>query len=150
MIQGIIIKELAKHPDDRGWLSEIYRSDETAYKPAMAYVSYSNYNFIRGPHEHRKQSDFFVFTGPGEFILYLWDNRKKSPTYKQRMRLEVGKKPISILIPPGVVHAYKCVSKNGGFNINLPDTLYRGEGKKEEVDEIRHENTPGTDFKPWD
>ena len=131
MIHGVVVKKLAMYGDQRGWLTEVYRSDEAAYKPEMAYVSFTNHNKIRGPHEHKQQSDFFIFTGPGKFIVYLWDNRKSSPTYKEKLKLVVGEEPTSILIPPGVVHAYKCISKDGGFNINLPDTLYKGKGKKE-------------------
>ena len=149
MIQGVVVKKLSLYEDHRGWLTEAYRSDETPYKPEMAYVSFTKHNKMRGPHEHRKQSDFFIFTGPGKFIVYLWDNRKLSPTYKEKAKLVAGEEPISILIPPGVVHAYKCISKTGGFNVNFPNMLYKGKDKKEEVDEIRHESDPSTEFKEW-
>ena len=71
MIQGVVVKKLQAYKDARGWLAETYRSDETSYKPSMAYVSFTNFNKTRGPHEHKTQSDFFLFAGPGKFIVYL-------------------------------------------------------------------------------
>jgi len=147
MLDGVIIKELNKFNDDRGWLAEIFRDDESEFNPAMGYVSITKPGVARGPHEHKNQSDFFIFLGPGDFMLYLWDNRKDSSTYKKEMKIEVGeKKPMSIIVPPGVVHGYKCISDVSALSINLPDKLYMGEGKKEDVDEIRWENDEGSSF----
>ena len=41
---------------------------------------------------------------------------------------------------------YKSITKSGSFSINLPDKLYAGPGKKEEVDEIRHEHDSTRNF----
>lgn len=148
MIQGVIIKKLDKFEDSRGWLAEIYREDEINYRPMMAYVSVTNPGITRGPHEHKKQSDLFVFLGPGKFRLYLWDNRKQSPTYGEKLEIEGGEeKPIAAVVPPGVVHGYKCVSRVAGWVINFPDALYAGKGRKEPVDEIRWETDPKSPFK---
>lgn len=148
MIEGVIIKNLQKFEDARGWLAEIFRSDETPYKPAMAYVSETKPGIIRGPHEHVKQSDCFVFLGPGNFELYLWDGREGSQTKGEYLKQEFGEKnPALIIIPPGIVHGYKCVSQNNGWCINLPDKLFKGEGKKEESDEIRWEGNPNSPYK---
>ena len=148
MIKDVVIKNLDKFEDERGWLTEIYRNDQINYQPVMSYVSVTQPGVKRGPHEHKFQSDFFVFVGPGDFALYLWDNRKDSETYEQKQIIEVGEKnPATVLVPPGVVHAYKCISDQPAYSINLPDKLYAGEGKKEEVDEIRWEDDPDSPFK---
>jgi dTDP-4-dehydrorhamnose 3,5-epimerase len=148
MLKDLIIKKLDKNTDARGWLSEIWREDESAYRPAMAYVSITESEAIRGPHEHKKQSDGFVFLGPGNFELYLWDNRPDSPTFKETLEMEVGESnPVFVLVPPGIVHGYKCISEKAAYCINLPDALYAGVGKKEAVDEIRHEKDPQSPFK---
>jgi dTDP-4-dehydrorhamnose 3,5-epimerase len=52
-----------------------------------------------------------------------------------------------MIIPPGVVHAYRNIGTTAGWVFNLSNRLYAGEGRKEEVDEIRHENDPNTMFK---
>ena len=138
MINGVIIKELKKYKDARGWLAEIWRNDEINYRPAMGYISATHPGVARGPHEHIKQSDCFIFLGPGNFELYLWDRREGSSTNGEHIKIEVGDKhPVMAIIPPGIVHGYKCVGEQDGWCLNIPDRLYRGEGKKEEISAIK-------------
>lgn len=142
-IKGVVVRKLARNLDSRGWLAELFRSDELdeEFFPAMSYISSTNPGVTRGPHEHWDQADFFCFIGPSNFKLRLWDNRKNSDTFLRRHTLIVGQdNPISVLIPAGVVHAYQNVGEIDGIVINCPNKLYRGPGRKEEVDEIRHEN----------
>lgn len=140
MIAGLIVKELKKFSDDRGWLTEVYRRDEVDLSPAMSYISLTLPGVIRGPHEHVYQSDYFIFIGPGNFKLYLWDRREESATKGEKMEIEVGENnPVSVLVPPGVVHGYKCISEVPALSINLPDKLYKGIRKEDEIDEIRWE-----------
>lgn len=146
-MSDIIIKELKKNSDNRGWLAEIFRMDETNINPAMCYVSITKPGVARGPHEHKNQSDFFVFLGPGKFRLYLWENRKGKENFRELKTYEVGAdNPVSVIVPPGVVHGYKCISEEPGLAINLPDKLYCGENKKDEVDEIRWETNNDSPF----
>jgi dTDP-4-dehydrorhamnose 3,5-epimerase len=141
-IEGIVVKNLVKYVDDRGWLVEIFRQDEMEekYFPVMGYISMTAAGIVRGPHEHLDQADCFVFIGPSNFKVILWDNRKTSPTYMVRQVLYAGEDaPKSILVPPGVVHAYKNVGDKQGMVVNVPNRLFAGKGRKEPVDEIRHE-----------
>ncbi|MBU1901911.1 dTDP-4-dehydrorhamnose 3,5-epimerase family protein [Patescibacteria group bacterium] len=148
MIKDVKIKKLLKNEDRRGWLVEIYREDEDGYRPAMSYVSVTKPGVIRGPHEHIQQTDCFVFIGPGSFELHLWDKREDSPTNGEYFKEIFGENnPAAIFVPPGVVHGYKCVSENDGWCINLPNKLYKGERKKEEVDEIRWEGNQDSPYK---
>jgi dTDP-4-dehydrorhamnose 3,5-epimerase len=55
--------------------------------------------------------------------------------------------PVLVIVPPGVVHAYKNVGEADAFVLNFPNQLYAGWGKKEPVDEIRHESDPDSRFK---
>ncbi len=149
MINGVSFVKLNKREDARGWLSEFYREDETFHKPAMAYISETKPGVVRGPHEHVFQTDLFVFLGPGLFKLFLWDNRKDSSTYGETAEMVCGEGELSrmaIIVPPGVVHGYKCISDVPGWVINLPDKLYAGKGRREEVDEIRWENDKDSSF----
>lgn len=148
MIEGVIIKKLNKNKDERGWLAEIFRQDEDNFLPVMGYASFTKPGAIRGPHEHVRQSDRFVFIGPGDFELHLWDRRENSKTNGEDMKIKAGAdNPVLAIVPPGVVHGYKCVSAESGLTINLPDKLYKGKGKKEAVDEIRWENREDSPFK---
>jgi dTDP-4-dehydrorhamnose 3,5-epimerase len=148
MIKDVVITQLNKYKDDRGWLCEIFREDELNYKVPMSYISETKAGMTRGPHEHKEQSDLFVFIGPGKFKLYLWDNRKDSETYQEKMEIEGGEDNlVSVIVPPGVVHGYKCISDIPAWCINLPNKLYKGKNKAEEIDEIRWEEDPDSPFK---
>ena len=149
-IEGVVVKPLTKYVDKRGWLVEVFRQDEldSQYFPVMGYVSITQEGVARGPHEHTDQADFFCFFGPSNFKIYLWDNRKESPTFMTKQIVIAGEDvPKSILIPPGVPHAYKNIGDKPGMVVNSPNRLFAGWGKKEAVDEVRHESDPTTKFR---
>jgi dTDP-4-dehydrorhamnose 3,5-epimerase len=149
-IRDVIVYPLRKFVDERGWLAELFRHDELSeeFYPTMAYISVTEPLYQRGPHEHVEQADLFCFLGSGNFKLRLWDNRPESSTYRYVMTMFVGAdNPQAVIIPKGVVHAYKNISTTDkGVVINCPNRLYMGQGKKEEIDEIRHEDDPNTIF----
>ena len=144
-IAGVGVRELDTHYDSRGWLTEAWRSDgPEKRKPAMVYVSSTGRGIARGPHEHRRQTDVFVFMG--RFRVALWDARKGSRTEGVRMDLVARRgRPVLVVVPPGVVHAYRSLD-DGGLVLNMPDKLYGGRGGKGEVDEIRHENDASSKY----
>jgi dTDP-4-dehydrorhamnose 3,5-epimerase len=148
-IDGIIWKPLTHFQDARGWLCELFRHDEIPdeFHPTMAYISMTKPGVARGPHEHVDQADCFCFLGPSNFKVYLWDSRPKSPTYLNKQVDVVGvDKPRLLIVPAGVVHAYKNVGGGEGLVFNCPNRLYRGPGKKQPVDEIRHEDVENSPF----
>lgn len=148
-IKDAVVKDIKKHTDERGWLAELYRSDEIGESlfPQMSYVSLTIPDVKRGPHEHVYQTDYFCFLGPSDFKIILWDNRKNSPTYLNKMILFLGEnRPAALIVPPGIVHAYKNVGGKDGLVINAANKLYAGKMKKEQVDEIRYENDSETIF----
>ena len=148
-IHDVVVRPLAKYLDERGWLAELYRSDELAadVMPVMAYISMTQPGVARGPHEHVDQTDYFCFIGPSNFKVYLWDARRDSPTFGSRQVIYAGvDSPAFLIVPPGVVHAYKNVGIENGIVFNGPNRLYAGEGKKAPVDEIRHEEVEESPF----
>lgn len=149
-IHDVVVKPLSKFIDERGWLAELFRSDETPSEilPVMSYISMTQPGVARGPHEHVDQTDYFCFMGPSNFKVYLWDAREGSPTRGVRQVLYAGvDSPRIVIVPPGVVHAYKNVGIENGLVFNAPNRLYAGEGKKSPVDEIRHEDLAGSPFR---
>lgn len=148
-IHDVVVKPLAKFLDERGWLAELFRSDETDTEtmPVMAYVSMTRPGIARGPHEHVDQTDWFCFIGPSNFKVYLWDARPGSPTHGVKQTLFAGvDAPVAVIVPPGIVHAYKNVGSGDGIVFNAPNRLYAGEGKASPVDEIRHEDVAESPF----
>jgi dTDP-4-dehydrorhamnose 3,5-epimerase len=149
-IKDVLVYELRKFVDERGWLAELFRHDELQeeFYPAMAYISSTLPGVTRGPHEHVHQADLFCFMGPSNFKLRMWDNRRDSETFNHVMTLFVGEdNPRAVVVPLGVVHAYRNVGHTSGIVINCPNRLYMGQGKNDPVDEIRHEDDPQTIYR---
>lgn len=139
-IEGVIIRPLRRFSDARGWLIELFREDELpdGFDPAMGYISVTHAGVARGPHEHRDQADGFCFLS-GSFEVTLWENRGGRPRIREVHRAGEDN-PLFMVVPPGVVHAYKNVGESDAFVLNFPDRLYAGWDKKDPVDEIRHED----------
>jgi dTDP-4-dehydrorhamnose 3,5-epimerase len=153
-IPGVLLQPLVTAVDARGWLAELFRSDvlEQARvgeaQPSMAYVSMTRPGAVRGPHEHREQTDLFAFVGPSDFRVTLWDNRAGSPTFGRREEYVLGSsRPATLIIPPGIVHGYRNIGPAEGWVLNFPNRLYRGPGRNEPVDEIRYEDDAGSRFR---
>lgn len=149
-IKDVVVRDLRKFNDRRGWLTELFRADQldADFFPAMAYISSTNPRVARGPHEHVDQADLFCFMGPSNFKLRMWDNRPDSPTFHNVMTLIAGADdPKAVIVPKGVVHAYQNVGDVEGIVINCPNRLYMGHERREPVDEIRHEDDPNTIFR---
>lgn len=145
-MEGVLIKRLTKYEDARGHLFELYREDELpeGFDPVMGYLSVTKPGVSRGPHEHVDQTDGFVFLD-GTYELHLWENRPgREPEYV--VHVVGAENPVLVTVPPGVVHGYKNVGAEPALVLNFPDRLYAGQGKKEPVDEIRHENDPNSPF----
>ncbi len=148
MIKDVVVKKLNRYEDERGWLTEIYREDELNYQSVMSYISSTKPGVVRGPHEHKEQSDMFVFLGPGSFELHLWDRREDSDTNGEYFKEIFGEdNPAAVIVPPGVVHGYKNISDIDAISINLPNKLYKGKNKQEEIDEIRWEDDENSPYK---
>jgi dTDP-4-dehydrorhamnose 3,5-epimerase len=148
-IHDVVVRPLTKFLDERGWLAELFRSDEldASVMPAMAYLSMTQPGVARGPHEHLDQTDYFCFMGPSNFKVYLWDHRPESPSCGVKQVLYAGvDSPLMVIVPPGVVHAYRNIGNDNGIVFNAPNRLYAGDGKKSSVDEIRHEEEAGSPF----
>lgn len=155
---GVDVETLQCLTDARGHLVELFRKDDIGDRsrfgkervdfPPMAYLSVTKADRLRGPHEHFSQTDIFTFCR-GDFEVFLWDTRQNSTTCGSRMKIEVDRNSyIRVIVPPGVVHAYRAVGQDG-VTINCPDKLYRGWKKQQPVDEIRHEDGAGSPFQPW-
>lgn len=142
-IKGVVFFDIECQDDSRGNLAELFRNDflNEINFPKMGYISKTNPNASRGPHEHKNQSDLFCFTGPGEFELVLWEKSSSGNIYEER-HLVGENHPVAVIIPPGIVHAYKNLSDYPGIVLNFPNQLYGGPGKCYDIDEIRYENDP--------
>ena len=112
MIDGVVIKTLKTHKDDRGFFREIFRFSEEHRDVSVGQLSHSlvKEGVVKGWHGHKEQSQWnYVVTGL--IAVALHDNRSESPTYGETIEFLVGdgQEPSAYYFPSGVLHGYKCL-----------------------------------------
>jgi dTDP-4-dehydrorhamnose 3,5-epimerase len=133
MIEGVKIKKLVKHCDDRGFLTEILRNDDNLMKRFGQSTFTKAYpGVIKAFHWHRKQDDlWFIFDGDAQVVLH--DLRKTSPTYKQTQVIFAGEEDLKLIfIPKGVAHGYRVLGKKPARMIYFTSESYDQENPDEE------------------
>lgn len=113
MIDGVVIKNLVTHVDERGFFREIIRVTDDFFKEGFGQLSVSimYQGVIKAWHIHNKQVDWW-YVANGVLKVALFDNRKDSPTFQEKMEILIGDNQQSqvLRIPPGVAHGCKCIS----------------------------------------
>ncbi len=136
MIDGVIIKKLARHLDDRGYVMEILRDDDEQFLGfGQVYVSACFPGVIKAWHCHEHQTDnFCVIRGNAKVGLY--DDRPDSPTNGEAQAIVAGElNPLLIQIPPLVWHGFMPVGGEMAVVVNVPTRHY----DRESPDELRRD-----------
>jgi dTDP-4-dehydrorhamnose 3,5-epimerase len=132
-IEGVIVKDLQIHKDERGTFSEIIRRTDKIFKSKFAQLNYSIVfpGVTKAWHLHKKQTDWMCVIA-GDMKLVLYDTRPKSKTYKNLIEILMGQTfgLKAIKVPPGVAHGYKVI--NGPMYI-----LYLIDKEYDGTDELR-------------
>jgi len=113
MIDGVALKSLETHRDERGFFREIIRVKDDFFEEGFGQWSHSLMypGVIKAWHIHKKQTDWwYVSTGVLKVVLY--DKRPESSTYQQSQEIMLGDNyEVRVLkVPPGVAHGCKCLS----------------------------------------
>lgn len=112
MIEGVEIKELAAHKDERGLFCEIIRSSDRFFQEGFGQISFSSAKtgVAKAWHLHKKQTDWITALS-GEMKLVLYDTRKGSATEGKTLEIVMGVKAgfKAVKVPPGVAHGYKVI-----------------------------------------
>lgn len=125
MLQGVKTKPLKVHPDERGRLMEILRSDDELFiEFGQVYMTTVLPGVVKAWHFHKAQTDNLAVI-EGMTKLALYDSRPDSPTHGQVQELFVGvHRPLLVQIPPLVMHGFKCISEREAIIINCPTQVY--------------------------
>ena len=133
-INGVILKKLEKHADERGYFQEILRDDGGMFKNLKNFgqisISSTKPGIIKAFHWHEQQDDiFYVISGSAKVILY--DLREDSTTYKRVDEVDMSDNDQKLLfVPRKVAHGYKVLGKkdivmlyimNKPYNRKKPD-----------------------------
>lgn len=125
MIDGVKKVPLVRHSDDRGYVTEILRSDSPHFiKFGQVYVASCRRNVVKAWHCHQKQTDhFYVVKGTAK--IGLFDDRPDSPTRGQYNQVILGEEgeDILLIIPPMVWHGQMGLSESS-YLINIPTEPY--------------------------
>jgi dTDP-4-dehydrorhamnose 3,5-epimerase len=132
-IAGVQVKQLRTIPDERGWLMEILRRDETELLPkfGQVYVSATYPGVVKAWHFYKKQVDNFACVA-GMVKLVLVDTRDDSPTNGLVNEFFIGAmNPMLVQVPSLVYHGWKCISTEPSLVVNVPSEPYDREAPDE-------------------
>lgn len=126
MIEGVRIKKLIKHVDDRGYFTELLRDDEGLLtKFGQASMSMSYPGVIKAFHYHMKQDDLWFFPN-GNAQVVLHDLREGSPTKGKTDVYYLGEEnPILLVIPKMVAHGYRVLGNKPATIIYFTTESYQ-------------------------
>ena len=134
-IQGIEIRKLEKHADERGFLCELLRKDWSQFEEfTMAYFSVTYPSVVRAWHRHTKTKqidNMCIIQGMAKIVVY--DDRKNSPTKGTINEFIIGEDNLTLLKIPGECwHGFKALGTKPAILINFPNKLYNYESPDEE------------------
>lgn len=113
LIEGVAIKELVRHKDERGFFEELIRKNDEFFAEGFGQLSHSfmHKGVIKAWHIHKTQVDWW-YVASGDLSVGLYDTRKNSPTYKLLNEFHLGEhgQNVVLKIPSGVAHGCKVVS----------------------------------------
>ncbi|MBO1000250.1 dTDP-4-dehydrorhamnose 3,5-epimerase family protein [Bacillus sp. SD075] len=126
MIEGVKVKKLVKHCDDRGFFAELVRDDEpellSRFGQASCSMSYPG--VIKAFHYHENQDDLWFFPS-GNAQVVLFDLREGSSTKGETDVYYMGEEnPIMLLIPKGVAHGYRVLGQKPAMIIYFTTESY--------------------------
>jgi dTDP-4-dehydrorhamnose 3,5-epimerase len=125
-IDGVKVKTLRMIPDERGWLMEILRADESELftRFGQVYISATYPGVIKAWHFHEKQIDNFACLA-GMIKLVLVDTRDGSATKGAVNEFFIGtEQRLLVQIPALVYHGWKCISTEMAMVLNVPSEPY--------------------------
>ena len=112
MIDGVEIKQLVTHPDERGFFREIARNTDEIAREGWAQVSHSlmHPGVAKAWHVHKTQIDWW-YVPAGDLKVALYDTREGSATSGQLHELFLGEHYDAQLlkIPAGVAHGCRVI-----------------------------------------
>jgi len=132
LIEGVQVKKLIKHCDDRGFFTEILRDDDKLLSHfGQASISKTYPGVVKAFHYHENQDDLWYFPN-GHAQVVLHDLRKDSPTKGETNVFYMGEdNPMLLLIPKMVAHGYRVLGNEPAVIIYFTTKSYNRENPDE-------------------
>lgn len=113
MIDGVVVRELTTHPDERGFFREIIRATDDFFAEGFGQWSHSlmHQGVAKAWHVHQRQTDWW-YVGSGLLKMAMYDMRPGSSSYRETLEVLLGDhQPARIVkVPPGVAHGCRCLA----------------------------------------
>lgn len=140
MIKGVMIKQINRNLDERGYFSEILRVDWTDIineEIVQVNLSYSYPGMIRAWHRHNQgQNDHFTVVD-GSIKLCGYDDDANSETYRELDEIILSSdKPMLVRMPGYLWHGFKALGTR-------PTKLVYG------VNRLYNYTNPDEERRPW-
>ena len=109
-IDGVIISELKTFPDDRGYVREMVRIENSPLSVVEQITATMSYEgVIKAFHYHKQQDDLW-YCAKGMILAVMNDQREGSKTQGVTQTVPLGDfHNATLFIPHGVVHGYKVL-----------------------------------------
>jgi len=109
VIEGVEIKELTTHADERGFFREIIRETDPFFERFGQWSHSLMYaGTAKAWHHHARQTDWWYVIGTLKVALH--DLREGSPTRGETMEFLLGDRfARCVKIPPGVAHGCRAL-----------------------------------------
>jgi|SRR5689334_23631176 len=111
-IEGVVLKTLTTHCDERGFFRELIRCTDPFFMEGFGQLSHSKMypDVIKAWHIHKTQVDWW-YVPMGCLKVGLADRRPESASYGKTLTLFLGEDREAQLlkIPPGVAHGCKAI-----------------------------------------
>lgn len=113
MIDGVEVKALTTHVDERGYFRELIRVSDSFFGEGFGQwsVSMMRPGVVKAWHYHKAQVDWW-YVATGTLRVALHDLRPNAPSRGETMEMLMGdnQPPIVLRVPPGVAHGCRCVA----------------------------------------
>ena len=127
MIDGVLTKDLIRHPDERGFFEELIRASDPIFKEGFGQLSRSSMitGVVKAWHVHRTQIDWW-YVARGTVKVALFDTRIESFTYRELNEFTLGERGSKCSLSPlveGLSSKDRCDSKEFDLtNFLKPDS----------------------------
>lgn len=141
MLPGVVIQEIRKSVDERGFFAEVFRDDWKdligSDKIAQSNISLSQPGIVRAWHKHKRgQVDYFLVLR-GAVRICVFDDREGSPTKGQLDEIVSSDEKLQLVRVPGFYwHGTKAISPTQSLILYLVTRLY-------------DQKDPDEDRRPW-
>ncbi len=120
LISGVIIKQLQRNHDERGFFEELIRVSDDFFEDSFGQLSHSymKNGVIKAWHIHKTQIDWW-YVAKGTLKVALFDMREESKTNKKLNEFILGEQGLNVVlkIPSGVAHGCKAVGESELFYV---------------------------------